>query len=1000
MRLLIHNCSNGGEISDLKIALFTSNTDVYAEITNGYVIEDNIAIVTIPNYAFGSMEDGVINYVAQGIVGDETFVTQRQSNYFLKTPSNFAPTEIKIGEFDVIIKENGTHTFTPTDVNAWNKATITVDVADENGSYDEGYTDGYNQGLSECPECPEDETIIQDFKWVRPSMADRADDGDIYIYPDEGYDAVGYIALAPSGIYEEGYEEGYEQGQAAGGGEDSRFAKVDYFKELVESDGFFQTLSANQNGTYSALNYQGQTIAAKNAVWITEQMPSIDTEIEAWIRPLEGNEYMWNGFIGCQNTDDDNTTIQIRKVEGETKFGFRFGDSTFEYEYENNQWYYIKMNRNGVWVNGIQWNVWSPSLEDGQNSFMINGIHMRDWAGSDSFYRANRAEYGYVKINGVTYYPTENGTFITKEGEEVAYTIHPDVPYIIDTQISSGSLGYQMVAVEVQGGGGGGDAEGYWEGYETGKNEGKEEMRNEFLDNMDTLYITENGTYTMNEEKLINGVLFDGNSYFNTGIIPTENIRIEVCIRLRPDIDAGFGGVIIGGGNSDCDTRHPDRGIGITMGGGAIAAFWGDAFTWNEAYHFGEKDTIVTLQKEGHSWGPWEGDTSTFGAAPLYIGGYNWEGLFVQNNYTQIVRWIKIWTDGRDDSTMTLFRPKNIGDAAFAVVNSEGSETSYIENIGPMAPQYWQSYSSEYPYGFKEVQVDVKGDFWNGFDEGYNLGYNDGYKEGQSNCSGEDGSCNLGELVVNANGTYEVKKYDLPMIKCEGNSAFNTDVFLTDDVTWVEMWFTVGEGMEEIPTLFGAETDDYDNTGFSVRYYSDSIDVRVGDYIASYPRPEFKNDGKAHKIKVGKYVGIWIDDEQVEGELPINNWRPTGQSIYLGAMHNLYTSDNENYIFRPWNGGISTATVYGAKFIDENNYITQEWHFEVVDNHYVCVESDSFITDMNNEATNDGFYPYAKNYDGYSKVTVNVYNEIESLTQDEYDALEEKNNNIIYLIKG
>lgn len=47
--------------------------------------------------------------------------------------------------------------------------------------------------------------------------------------------------------------------------------------------------------------------------------------------------------------------------------------------------------------------------------------------------------------------------------------------------------------------------------------------------------------------------------------------------------------------------------------------------------------------------------------------------------------------------------------------------------------------------------------------------------------------------------------------------------------------------------------------------------------------------------------------------------------------------------------------------------------------------------------TENGVY---ESEDGYSKVTVDVHNEIVSLTQDEYDALEEINNNTIYLIKG
>lgn len=64
-------------------------------------------------------------------------------------------------------------------------------------------------------ECEGGEVVscnIQDYKWVRPSMADRAENGDIYIYPDEGFDAIGYIDFDPNGIYSEGYNDAKAEG--------------------------------------------------------------------------------------------------------------------------------------------------------------------------------------------------------------------------------------------------------------------------------------------------------------------------------------------------------------------------------------------------------------------------------------------------------------------------------------------------------------------------------------------------------------------------------------------------------------------------------------------------------------------------------------------------------------------------------------------------------------------------------------------------------------------
>ena len=82
----------------------------------------------------------------------------------------------------------------------------------ENGNYvyyasNDGL-DGYNMADIRINVPGGAGAVIQDYKWVRPSMADRAENGDIYIRPDEGFDAVGYIDLDPNDIYNEGVEAG------------------------------------------------------------------------------------------------------------------------------------------------------------------------------------------------------------------------------------------------------------------------------------------------------------------------------------------------------------------------------------------------------------------------------------------------------------------------------------------------------------------------------------------------------------------------------------------------------------------------------------------------------------------------------------------------------------------------------------------------------------------------------------------------------------------------
>ena len=168
LRLLLHPCILTGEITDIKVALFTNDPSVAIEFTDRYTIDDNILTLTVPTWAFGTMEDGVINYVIQGMHNDDAFITDRQSNYYLKTPTDYIPEEmpkeVVLGELTTMIVENGVFEYTPSDVDAWNKATIEVNVPDTNGSFDEGYDkgkndgydsgyqDGYNQGQADCPE--------------------------------------------------------------------------------------------------------------------------------------------------------------------------------------------------------------------------------------------------------------------------------------------------------------------------------------------------------------------------------------------------------------------------------------------------------------------------------------------------------------------------------------------------------------------------------------------------------------------------------------------------------------------------------------------------------------------------------------------------------------------------------------------------------------------------------------------------------------------------------
>lgn len=229
----------------------------------------------------------------------------------------------------------------------------------------------------------------------------------------------------------------------------------------------------------------------------------------------------------------------------------------------------------------------------------------------------------------------------------------------------------------------------------------RENAINEFKNQMQEITITENGTYSIDDTELVKSIAFDGNSYFDTGIVPTENIKIEVCVKVTDGNDSGMGGIIIGGGIDPVDYQNyygtENRGIAIGMGGGAIYGVWGATRSYNNPYEY-EKTTTVVLQKTDDSWG-WEGEKGSFGASTLYIGGYNMNGEEVEEKFTQSIVYIKIWTNRNDDTTLITYVPYVTGN-----FDANGVE---LQRLGDGITTYVEENVNIYPYGFKRVEVNV-----------------------------------------------------------------------------------------------------------------------------------------------------------------------------------------------------------------------------------------------------------------------------------------------------
>lgn len=646
---------------------------------------------------------------------------------------------------------------------------VTVDVPTEGGdcseAYDKGFEDGYNQGQAECPEGGD-----LNIDAVSTSLGAGNWNSWTRVASDFGLDGMSEITI-----------------------DGSQYQEWTKAYTLLQAYQNTEERYITENGEYRAnIGYDGFALKGYNVGWVIDVIPTIDTDVEIWVKPYDGAPNSWQGFIGSQVSDDDNTTFQIRKVDGNNIFSFRFGEQSFEYGYENERWYRLRMNRNGVWVNGEQvcgWDV--QAFEENSNPLMINGIYNLGFEGEN--YRMNYASYGYVYFHNTDslLVPFQNGLFIGNNNQTIGRPAAEGAT--LQYEMGYYPKGYTKVTVDVpQNGGGSCNLEDKWvspsmadrddnglivveedegydglsrvvidpqtiynEGVEEGRNQGgggecnlgvldveatdpyytikyasddgldgyseiivrtenlinqeKENAINEFKNNMDEITITENGTYSIEDITHLTSIVFDGNSYFDTGIVPTEDVKIEACIKLTEGLDMGLGGTIIGGGIDSINNQTENRGISIGMGGGAIYGKWGALNSWNNPYDFVGTTTVV-LQKTDDSFG-WESEKGSFGAASLYIGGYNKNGEEVEDKFMQSIVYIKIWTDRNDDSTLITYVPNTNGN-----FDANGVE---LQKLGDGTTTFVEEYVNKYPNGFKRVEVNVD------TQESYNQGFAD-----------------------------------------------------------------------------------------------------------------------------------------------------------------------------------------------------------------------------------------------------------------------------------
>ena len=567
-------------------------------------------------------------------------------------------------------------------------------------------------------ECAGGSCNLED-KSVTPSMGDRDGNNLIVVEESVGYDGLSRVVIDPQTLYNEGVEAGRAEGGQGG--------SCNLINPIVFSEEAGNTINA-ENVQIPTFVYEGNQYYNVNSFNLADIE---EFKIHILLKPNNSGDAEPVNIFGCEDTDWDNTTFGARIYQGQITF--KMSGQEVVSPYTENAWYDVEMGYNTtkrwVIVNGeALLNSEHTSFNKPRQTLMIGAIN----SGGNAF----RPFYGkiaaiYIESNGnqVWLLPKEDGAmyvywnnrinkWITISGENNARF---ENDYISGDGLKSitwlGNLEDKWVTPSMSERDGNGlivvsPSEGY-NGLkrtvinpQTLYNEGVNEQKSK----LESISITENGTYSIDDTELTHSISFDGNSYFDTGIVPTENIKIEVCIKVTNGNDSGPGGIIIGGGIDPVNNNTENRGIAIGMGRGAIYGIWGAKKSANEPYKYeGEGTTTVVLQKTNDSW-QWDTEKGSFGASTLYIGGYNRNGEEVEEKFTQSIVYIKIWTDRNDDSTMTLFRPKNMAQGGFGLVNSGGTEYNYVENLGNGTATFVEENVNKYPNGFKRVEVNVPTD--------------------------------------------------------------------------------------------------------------------------------------------------------------------------------------------------------------------------------------------------------------------------------------------------
>ena len=753
----------------------------------------------------------------------------------------------------------------------WN--VVNVDVPDLNGSYNEGYEQGKTDGANEQKSKLESISITENGTYNK----------------EDGYNHI--EVNVPS----------YEEGQADMA---AKARVLNVTENGVYRSKFSDPIKPTVTGVYADGTDFYNYAQLNGKVFNTKIAGSIDSRLEFWYKgDNTGSGNAWDVMIGSGNNDNsDCFQVRYYLYYNDTLY-IGVGNSNIRVDnWDDTVWHHLIISKaEGLWIDG-------EKKGDFSSSNTINGEFFINAIGYNPLRNANGC-FGMIKIDDTTIIPTANGFLNTNTGEllevvqDGSYTFTENLPTYAEGEL------YKTINVNVP------DLNG---SYDEGKTDGINEQKSK----LESINITENGTY--NREDGYNKIIVkvpDLNGSYDEGYeqgqadIATNAIVLNVTENgvYKTKFSDPIMPTLVTGVYADGTDFYNYAQLGnkvyitnITVTQDSVVELWykGD----NEKTDV-DWDTIFGCTKRGDEdfWMGYFSNSNTtlnacLGQKRLQFSWDNnvWHHIIMKNDGLRI-----------DDVLIGSFNTTKTFSYKLGL-NSDGDSLTRHANgcygmikiddvvIIPTADGFLNTNTGEL------LEVVKDGDYT--FTKNLpTYGEGEIYKTINVNVPQEGSSCNLINPIVlseKAGNTINAENVRIPTFVYEGNQYYNVDDFNLADYEEfnIHILFKPNNGGYGEPVnIFGCEDTDWDNTTFGARIYEGQITFRMCWEDVSYPYAE----NAWYDVEMGYNASkrwVIVNGETLLEKEP-KTFQKSNQTLMIGAIN------SGGNAFRPFYGKIAAIYV-------------------------------------------------------------------------------------------